>query len=232
MPEHREVYSRHAAEYDRLVMREDYQGNILRALREIRLLDGADVIEFGAGTGRLTLMLAPIVRSIVATDISAHMLGVAVDKLRQTGKRDWTAVVADNKRFPMRAGVGDISIAGWSFGHSTVWDVEAWRAEIGRAVAEMRRVLRPGGTAIILETLGTGSETPHPPSETLAAYYTWLENEHGFTRQWIRTDYRFASLEEADELTRFFFGDDMADRVVAESLVTLPECTGIWWVIV
>ncbi|MBC7809551.1 MAG: class I SAM-dependent methyltransferase [Burkholderiales bacterium] len=232
MPEHRDVYNYHAAEYDRLVMREDYQGNILRALREIRPLDGVDVVEFGAGTGRLTLLLAPIVRSIVATDISAHMLGVAADKLRQTAKRDWSLVVADNMRFPMRATVADISITSWSFGHSTVWDVEAWRADIGQAIGEMCRVLRPGGTAIILETLGTGSEMPHPPSETLAAYYTWLENEHGFSRMWIRTDYRFASLEEADELTRFFFGDEMADRVMVENLIILPECTGIWWLTV
>jgi hypothetical protein len=93
----------------------------------------------------------------------------------------------------------------------------------------MKRVLRPGGTVIILETLGTGCESPHPPSDALAAYYALLEEEHGFSATWIRTDYRFASLSEAEDLTRFFFGDGLADRVAREGLVTLPECTGIWW---
>jgi hypothetical protein len=27
---------------------------------------------------------------------------------------------------------------------------------------------------------------------------------------------------------RFFFGDTLADRVVRERLVILPECTGVW----
>jgi len=51
-----------------------------------------------------------------------------------------------------------------------------------------------------------------------------------FSRVRIRTDYRFASLPEAEDLTRFFFGDGLADRVADEALVVLPECTGIWWV--
>ena len=39
----------------------------------------------------------------------------------------------------------------------------------------------------------------------------------------------FESLAEAEELARFFFGDDMADKVLEEKWVILPECTGIWW---
>ncbi|GEM_PF-6658666 len=28
---------------------------------------------------------------------------------------------------------------------------------------------------------------------------------------------------------RFFFGDDLADRILRDRLIILPECTGIWW---
>ena len=72
-----------------------------------------------------------------------------------------------------------------------------------------------------------GGVTPHPPEE-LSAYYAALA-EAGFSSTWIRTDYRFASPDEAEELTRFFFGAELAERVAAERLVVLPECTGIWW---
>jgi len=82
---------------------------------------------------------------------------------------------------------------------------------------------------IILETLGTGSETPAPPTPGLAAYYNWLEETRNFALKWIRTDYQFASVGEGEQLTRFFFGDAMADRIAKEGLLTLPECTGIWW---
>ena len=58
------------------------------------------------------------------------------------------------------------------------------------------------------------------------------ENHQGnvFSRVRIRTGYRFESL--AEDLTRFFFGDALADRVAREGLVILPECTGIWWLTV
>jgi hypothetical protein len=121
MPDYQEIYRTQAETYDLLVSREDHQGNLLRALNQVRPMDGLDVVELGAGTGRLTCMVAPVVRTL-------------------------------------------------------------------------------------------------------------LEQAHGFSRTWIRTDYRFASLPEAEDLTRFFFGDGLADRVADEALVVLPECTGIWWV--
>jgi hypothetical protein len=92
----------------------------------------------------------------------------------------------------------------------------------------MARIVRPGGTIILLETLGTNRQTPRPPTPELATFFDWLENAHGFRRTWIRTDYRFASLQEAVELTRFFFGDEMADDIQARGSPVVPECTGIW----
>src|SRR5690606_23118026 len=119
----------------------------------------AAVVEFGAGTGRLTRLLAPHVASIAAHDASAHMLGVAERHLRADGVANWTLEVADNKRLPVADGSADVAIAGWSFGHAVGWFPDSWREEIGAAVDEMCRVLRAGGVAVILETMTTGSET-------------------------------------------------------------------------
>lgn len=224
-----EIYASKAAQYDAMVSREDYQGNILKALAAVRPLHGLDVVEFGAGTGRLTRLLAPLVRSIRAFDESAHMLDIARPTLIATGAANWTLEVADNTRLPVPDQSADLAVEGWSFGHQTGWNPDGWRDSIGAALAEMRRVLRPGGTAVLLETMGTGSETPQPPAPSLAELYQWLETEQGFQYRWIRTDYRFASVDEADQLTRFFFGDELADRIRREQLVILPECTGVWW---
>jgi ubiquinone/menaquinone biosynthesis C-methylase UbiE len=227
MPDHEQIYNRHAERYELLVSREDYQGHLLPALRAIAPLDELDAIELGAGTGRLTAMLAPLVRTLHAFDASAHMLGVAAAKLRKGGWRNWRLAVADHRSLPVADRVADVAVSGWSICYLVVGSEGAWREQVGHALAEMKRVLRPGGTAIILETLGTGHETPHPP-DALAAYYAFLEAE-GFVPTWIRTDYRFASLAEAEALTRFFFGDDLAAQAVRESWVVLPECTGLWW---
>lgn len=227
MPDYRDIYERRAADYDRLVAREDYQGNILRELGRVAPLAGADIVEMGAGTGRLTAMLAPLAGSIQAFDASAHMLALAAEKLRRSGLRDWRAEVADHRRLPVADAAADIVISGWSICYTVVWNPDTWEAELAAALAEMRRVARPGGALIILETLGTGYETPHPPPD-LAGYYAALERA-SFASTWLRTDYRFASPAEAEDLTRFFFGDALAGRVAAERMVILPECTGMWW---
>jgi len=223
MPDYQAIYRNQAAQYELMVSREDYQGRLLPAINAVRLLEGLDVIELGAGTGRLTGQIAPLAKSLVALDVSDHMLGLLHEKLPQV-----KVVAADNRTIPLAGGIADVVMAGWSIAHSVGWYPETWRQETGKALTEMFRLLRSGGTAILLETLGTGNETPAPPNEGLAAFYAMLENEYGFTRTSLRTDYRFESPAEGQALLRFFFGDELADRIVSEQLTILPECTGIW----
>lgn len=223
------IYAQHAEQYDRMVAREDYRGNLLAALMDICPLSDLEVIEFGAGTGRLTRLMLPLVKHVRAYDAAQAMLDVAATSLEITGMTNFTLEVGDNRALPAEGTSADLAIAGWSFGHSVSWYPDTWREEISQALAEMKRVLRPGGVAIILETMGTGNRQPAPPHAGLAAYYAWLESEQGFAYKWIRTDYQFASVAEADELTRFFFGNELADRIIDEQITILPECTGIWW---
>ena len=91
----------------------------------------------------------------------------------------------------------------------------------------MKRVLRRDGTIILFESLGTGNEQP-VRLEHVESTYQWLD-ANGFENKWIRTDYRFESVDEAADLAGFFFGEDMAERVHAKGSVILPECTGVWW---
>jgi ubiquinone/menaquinone biosynthesis C-methylase UbiE len=227
MPDYQEIYCRHAAEYDRLVACEDYEHHILPALQQIRPLKGLDVVELGAGTGRLSCLLAPLVESLTMLDASQHMLDVATAKLERSGLQRWQARVADHRDLPVGDGVADLAISAWSVCHLVVEDPERTAVALAEALGEMRRVLRPGGSIVLLETLGTGHTTP-TQLDKLAGYYATLEAA-GFCSTWIRTDYQFASLAEAEALTRFFFGEELAARVVENDWVVLPECTGIWW---
>lgn len=224
MPDYQSIYQNQAAQYDLMVSREDYEGNLLPALNAVRSLSGLDVVELGAGTGRLTTLIAPLAKTLVALDVSEHMLDSLRKKLPNTA-----IIAASNMALPLGTSCADVTIAGWSIAHSVEWYPETWREEMGRAIAEMTRLLRPGGTAIILETLGTGNETPAPPNDGLALFYQMLQDEYGFENTALRTDYQFESPAEGQALLRFFFGDELADRVAAEQLTILPECTGIWW---
>ena len=223
------IYANQADLYEKMVSREDQRGNIFSALNEIHPLHGMDVVEFGSGTGRLTRMLSVMVNRISAFDIAPAMLNEAHESLQITGMTNWALGVADNRQMPIANQSADVVIEGWSFAHTVGWSPDNWQDEINKMLAEMRRILRPRGTAILLETMGTGNKQPQPPNEGLAELYQWWEREHGFQYQWIRTDYQFESVEEADRLTRFFFGDALADRIVDEQMTILPECTGIWW---
>lgn len=223
----RKIYQSDADRYEALVSREDYQGNIFRAINEIINIDGLDVLDLGAGTGRLTLLLAPRVKSICAFDSSAEMLRVCRERLLASRLSNWQVDVADHRQLPVADHSADLVVSGWSVAYLAVWNPDTWREELGKWMDEMKRVLKPNGHVILLESLGTGNELPIQ-LEHLENYFPWLD-EAGFQNKWIRTDYQFESLDEAADLAGFFFGAEMADRVREKRSVILPECTGVWW---
>jgi ubiquinone/menaquinone biosynthesis C-methylase UbiE len=231
MPSEKEVYEKHAIEYEALVSHEDYQGNILKSVEGLVTLEGKDVLDLGSGTGRLACLLAPYVKSMLAFDLSPHMLGITHDKMnRQTQgltSPTWLAAVSDHRHLPLAARSADLIVSGWSVSYVTVWYPEQWRLETDKWLSEARRVLRKGGRIILFESLGTGNESPQP-LEHLKNFYDWLE-ETGFKNSSIRTDYQFKSPEKAGEIAGFFFGDEMKFRILRERITILPECTGVWW---
>jgi ubiquinone/menaquinone biosynthesis C-methylase UbiE len=226
MADAKQIYASDAERYEALISHEDYVGNIERALDEIARVDGLNVVDMGAGTGRLAVLLAARARSLSAFDISHHMLRVARDRLSRMGGRSMVAA-ADHRKIPLPADSADVVVSGWSVSYLAVWNPERWRAELDAWLPEALRVLRRGGHLILLESLGTGSESPLRLPH-LEKVYDWLDSA-GFESKWIRTDYRFDSVEQGAELAGFFFGEEMGRRVRAAGSEILPECTGIWW---
>jgi ubiquinone/menaquinone biosynthesis C-methylase UbiE len=227
MPAHKQIYLTEAGHYEALVSREDYQVNIPRALDEIVNADGLDVLDLGAGTGRLAGILVPRVKSMLAFDLSAHMLGVTRDKLCESGLKNGLAAVADHRALPMASHSADLIVSGWSVSYLSVWHPESWRDELQKWLNEMRRVLRLNSTIVLFESLGTGVGSPIM-LDHLKGFYLWLD-EVGFQNKWIRTDYKFDSVQECLEIAGFFFGDEIGEKIKQNNLAILPECTGIWW---
>lgn len=224
-----DIYHNQAERFDRLVAREDMHGNLFAALNEIRPLHGLNVVEFGAGTGRVTRQLSVLADSIFAFDIEPSMLMRAGKAMRETGMTNWRLALGDNSRMPVASDCADLVIEAWSFAHVIGWHPDDWRARTDAMLAEMERILKPGGSAILIETMGTGRRQPQAPSAKLAQLYDYWQRECGFTYRWIRTDFQFASPQEADELMRFFFSDELADACLDCDTVIVPECAGVWW---
>lgn len=225
MPNHESIYRQQAEQYDLLISK---QPILLDAIEQIRPVFGLDVLDLGAGTGRLTLPLAAKARSIRSFDASEAMLSITAEKLQKAGYSNWQTQVADHRALPAADQSADFVVSGWSICYLGSSDLPQWQTNIRQVVAEIRRVLRPGGTAILFETMGTGTTQPAPPA-FLTAYYAMLERECGFSHKWLRTDYSFDTLEQSVELTRFFFGEELAQQAAQNEWVTMPECAGMWW---
>ena len=169
-------------------------------------------------------------KHVRAFDISEEMLRVCRKKLTASGLVNWQVDVADHRQLPVDDQSADLVVSGWSVAYLAVWNPESWRAELEKWLGEMKRILRPNSHIVLFESLGTGNESPIK-LEHLKDYYPWLD-EAGFQHKWIRTDYKFESLGEAEYLSRFFFGDELGDKVKENKWVILPECTGVWWMTV
>jgi ubiquinone/menaquinone biosynthesis C-methylase UbiE len=222
--DYHEIYAHHAEAYDELVAAEDCDGNLLPALARVMPVTGR-VVEVGAGTGRVTRLLAGAGATVVATEPSAAMLEVGRQRLGERANVSWHQASA--RALPVDDGWADAGVAGWVFGHFREWMPAGWEDELTQALAELGRAVRRGGALVIIETLGTGQSEPAPPTPGLAEYYGWLE-ARGFARTWVRTDYRFGSVDEAARVTGFFFGEAFAARVREQGWARVPECTGIW----
>jgi ubiquinone/menaquinone biosynthesis C-methylase UbiE len=223
-----DIYEYISTTYDLLVSKEDYLNNIPRTLFDIADFNNKDVADLGAGTGRLTCMVAAQSKSMVAVDFAADMLKVTANKLSQKGLTNWKTSVSDLRQLPLEDQSIDIVIAGWSICYLASSNHQEWKENLLLIMREINRVLRPNGTIIILETLGTGNEEPTPP-DFLINYYETLRDQYRFNHKAFRTDYQFDSVQQAEELCREFFGDLLGDRIIKEQSSIVPECTGVWW---
>ncbi len=144
------------------------------AVRFSGLQPGDRVLDVACGTGDLAMAFRRSgAAHVVGVDFTTAMLRVAEDK-RQQQKVDATAYIAgDAMRLPVAdASVNVVSI---SFGIRNV-------ADVGAALAEFGRVLRPGGRVLVLEFSLPGNRMLR------AAYNAYFHHVLPHTASWIAGD--------------------------------------------
>ena len=160
------------------------------AVEATRIAPGMRVLDLAGGTGDLARLFAERVGpsgEVVLTDINGAMLAAGRDRLTNVG-RLVPVVQCDAEKLPFPDAQFDrVSIA---FGLRNVTHKEA-------ALAEMRRVLKPGGIAAVLE----------------------------FSRIWapLASAYDWYSFNVLPRLGRVVAGDEASYRYLAESIRMHPD---------
>ena len=121
---------RRAAAYTGVATSEDARVRLVGAVAEI---GPRRVLEVGCGWGELAEWIArETAAEVVAVDLSPRMVELALD-------REVNARVADVQQLPFADGEFDCAVAAWMLYHVP---------DLDRAIAELARVLRPGGRLV------------------------------------------------------------------------------------
>ncbi len=126
-------------EYDRLTAGEQVHLGALDVAR----VDGAVVLDAGAGTGRITLPLARRARRVYALDPAPPMLSLLDRKLATADLRNVELLRGAFHQVPLPDDSVDAVVACSAFGPLEVRGGQ-------RGLAELQRVIRPGGRIVIM----------------------------------------------------------------------------------
>ena len=189
----RGVFDSVAPKYD--LMNDLMSGGLHRAWKAFTVLvadvqEGDAVLDIAGGTGDLAMAFAKKVGKsgqVVHTDINEAMLRTGRDRLLDAGV-SLPTVVCDAEQLPFPD--NHFAVVSVAFGLRNMTHKEA-------ALAEMRRVLRPGGKLLVLEFSKVA-----PP---LQKVYDWY------------------SFKVLPRLGQWVAGDDASYRYLAESIRMHPD---------
>jgi SAM-dependent methyltransferase len=97
-------------------------------------------LDVGTGAGAFAIALAPLVREVVGVDVVPELL----DQARARAPENLQLVEADGRSLPFGDATFDLVVSARTLHHTS-------RPEL--VVAEMARVLRPGGTMLMVDQL-------------------------------------------------------------------------------
>lgn len=159
-----EMFDMIAPRYDRLNRVLSFGTDLgwrARAVELARLGPSERGVDLGVGTGDLAYGLLAASHpssSVLGVDLSPRMLEISRRRLDRAGLGPrYDALIGNAEALPLPDASADRLISGFTLRNI---------GDLSRALAEMRRVLRPGGRAVLLEL-------SHPPNPLFRLLYRW-----------------------------------------------------------
>ncbi len=113
----------------------------------LRAFPDARVLDMGCGGGHASYAAAAEVASVTAYDLSEQMLALVARSARERGLNNITTRQGYAEALPFDDAAFDVVITRYSAHH--------WH-DVGQALREVRRVLRPGGLFIAMDVMSPG----------------------------------------------------------------------------
>lgn len=172
-------FDTHAATWDANTGRVKLAGDISKAiLRENEFNTTMDVMDFGCGTGLITLSLHSMVRSMTGVDSSQGMLDVLDAKIREHGISNVSTQYCDLDHGQALTGRYDAIVSSMTFHHVL---------SVRPLLKQFSGVLRPGGFVCVAD-LDRDGGTFHESNEGVF--------HHGFDRESLRMDFMEAGFKD------------------------------------
>lgn len=194
------------------------------AMRSIADWAGRDVVDIGCGTGFHLPMFASTARSVVGVEPHPPLASLA--RQRISGMPQCSVLEDGAAAIGVPDASFDVAHARWSYFFGP-------GAEPG--LAELSRVMRPGGTAFVIDndatrsTFGAWFRRALPHYDARAVERFW--ERHGWQRERLDIRWDFDSREDFEAVVGIEFSPSEADLILAEH----PDATGVdyavnlWW---
>lgn len=154
-------------------------------LREAQPTSEMDVLDYGCGTGLVSLFLLDHVRSVTGADNSAGMLQVLNEKITRGGLTRMRAIALDLERDPVLPDRYHLIVVSMALHHI---------ADVDRVLRAFHQMLRPGG-ALCIADLDTEPGVFHD-TETAASVF-----HHGFDREELKGRLARIGFKEPSDVT-------------------------------
>jgi len=202
----------------------DRAGLVLAAMRRIADWTGGTVLDVGCGTGFHLPLFAQDAASVIGLEPHAPLAAIARRRVRRLPHV--SVIEAPASEVPLSGSTVDVAHARWAYFFGP-------GCEPG--LAQLERVVRPGGTAFVIDndpttsSFGAWFSRGFPDVDAAAVERFW--GDQGWERQPITTAWEFESREDFEAVVRIELPTAVAEEVLAEH----PDATGtdyainLWW---
>ena len=202
----------------------DRDGLIESAMQALHPLAGTDVVDVGCGSGFHLPRFAGLgARSVVGVEPHPPLLDLARERV--AGQPGIQVLDGTAQALPLPDRSVDVAHARWAY---------FFGAGCEPGLAELDRVLRPGGTAFVVDndaarsTFGAWFRRAYPAYDPLAVERFWARQ--GWSRERLVIRWDFDSREDFEAVVRIEFPETVAEGIFAEHHGTgVDYAVNLWW---